>query len=114
MSYNISREREINWMTSTRDCDLFFDEAGDAIVLDQINGMTDLHSQNNYIEYHVADRNRDYLQLHKLAYGASWGQRLIKTQAGNYLIFASSLILPYSYISVVQHYQEEKVDALID
>ena len=82
MSYNISREREINWLTSTRDCDLFFDEAGDAIVLDQINGMTDLHSQNNYIEYHVADRNRDYLQLHKLAYGASWGQRLIKTQAG--------------------------------
>ena len=34
VSYNISREREISWMSSTRDCDLFFDQDGDALILD--------------------------------------------------------------------------------
>ena len=44
VSYNISREREIQWMTSTRDCNLFFDEMGDALVLDTANGMTEINS----------------------------------------------------------------------
>ena len=44
VSYNISREREIQWMTSTRDCNLFYDGNGDALVLDSVNGMTEIHS----------------------------------------------------------------------
>ena len=101
-------------MASTRDCDLFYDASGEAMVLDSENGITCLNSKTPLFEYHVAGRNKDYLDLEKLQYGASWGDRLVQTPTGSYLIFASNLIMPFSYLSVIQHYQEDEVDQAID
>ena len=66
LSYNVELEREIAWMASTRDCDLFYDQRGECMVLDSESGITALNSKAPLFEYHVAGRTKDYLDLQKL------------------------------------------------
>ena len=63
LSYNVETEREISWMASTRDCDLFYDQSGECMVLDSENGITGLNTKFSLFEYHVADRNEGCLDL---------------------------------------------------
>ena len=54
------------------------------------------------------DLNRD-----KLPFGMSWGSRIYAKDRSIYFISAGTLFLPYSLVSVIQHYQSEVRDQAI-
>ena len=55
-------------------------------------------------EFHVTGRNAKRLHLDKLRYDLSWGHRIYEAPKDRYLIGGGELILPYSYLSVIQHF----------
>lgn len=41
----------------------------------------------------------------RLGSGVSWGSRLKPTLQGTFLIFSDELVLPFSYLNILQHFR---------
>ena len=65
-------------------------------------------------EFHVSGKDSSRLHQDIMAYDLSWSHKIYEAPDDHYMIGTGELILPYSYISVIQHYQSEKEDQMIN
>ena len=108
------RKRERYCLESEKGCELVYGDDDTCYILDSRRGLIDLGVRKFHLEYHFTGKNKGALNIDLSAHGCSWGNRLVQTPKGKLMVVAGTLILPHSYMSVIQHYQTEKYDQLID
>ena len=79
------------------------------MVADPLMGLINLQTKEVLHEYHINQSLCNEIQL----YDMKQGTKLVKTKEAKYFILPNRLIMPYSYLSVVQHFQEGAYDKTI-
>jgi len=87
--------------------ELFFDSEQTPYILDY-NGIINLETREILLQYHM---NNQKLSLKLLQAGLRWHSRFSEINedneseiGGRLLLFAKTLVLPYSYLSLIHHY----------
>ena len=70
------------------------------MVADPEIGLINLETKEVLHEYHINDTLSDEMHL----FDMSQGTKLVQTKEAKYFILPKSLIMPYSLLSVIQHY----------
>ena len=76
------------------------------MVTDPEMGLVNLETKEVLHEYHIGESLNAEIKL----YDMQLGTKLVQAKEARYFILPNSLIMPYSYLSVVQHYQAEAYD----
>ena len=76
---------------------MFFNQDNDFIVADPAIGIVNLETKEVFHEYHIAKRQTEGLQSANL----SWGTKLMQMREAKFFILPNSLLMPYSFLSVV-------------
>lgn len=87
-------------MNGTSSAEFFYDSFDDCYVFD-VNGIFKLDSGEMYNEYKLV-KNAQEDRLMRVNPGMTWGQRMVFSGVGAYLLIDNKVVLPYSQISYVQ------------
>ena len=99
IQYVLSTEKEVTWLSASRDTEVFLDGHKNFMAADPEVGIIDLRTKEVMYEYHIeALAERRWRQAEMC-----WGSKLVQSSNSQILIGANSFILPYSLLSVVQH-----------
>ena len=113
MSYNLDKDREVTWLSASRDAKIFFGHSAQGTacyVYDSEFGVINLHSKEIQYEFHTLDKNRNALHLDYVKYGVQWGSRLVQLDDKCLMIFANTMLLPYSYLNLIQRFRSISQD----
>ena len=61
-------------------------------------------------EYHIQKHVGEDLN----SYDLSWGNKMVQTSESKFMILPNRLIMPYSLISFIQHYQADAIDNQVE
>ena len=100
LQYILDTEEEVTWLSGSKDTEVFYNDQYDFMVADPDMGIVNLETKEVLHEYHIAKRQADEMKT----YDMGWGSRLVQSREGKYLILPNCVLMPYSYLSVVQHF----------
>ena len=106
MSYNLDKDREVTWIGANQESQIFYGASGNScFVQDEEFGIIDLHTKEQPLEYHALDKNKDCMEMDKVDFGVQWGHRMARLENKEILIFANNILLPFSYLNIIQRYR---------
>ena len=100
LQYVLDGDQEVTWLSGSKATEVFFNSNGQFMVADPEIGLINLETKEVLHEYHINATLADEMHLVDM----SQGSKLVQTRDAKYFILPNSLIMPYSLLSVIQHY----------
>lgn len=110
LSYNLDLDREVTWLTASEESRLCFSATDECLVFDPNFGLIELHRKRMLLEYHLCERSEGPSDGNSLGSKVSWGNRMVQTSFGTFLVFDDEVLFPFSYLSILQHYRSQVQD----
>ena len=85
---------------------MFYNSNSDFMVADPVMGIVNLETKEVLHEYHIS--KRQVAQINSC--DMSWGTKLVQAREGRYFVLPNCILMPYSFLSVVQQFQSEAYD----
>ena len=76
----------------------------------QVGGIININTKQVHHEYHI-EKNLTTIQSE---IDMAWGHRLYQTREAQYFMLPNKLVMPYSLLSFVQHYQSDAYESHTD
>jgi hypothetical protein len=111
--YNLYLDREVSWHQGTPDTSVLFDNFKSPFCHENDVGIFQTNDKHTNFHFHVYDEKEKLLHKEVQLYGMDWGYRIYKKDKHQLMIGAVTLILPYNYQNIIQHYQPETRDLKI-
>lgn len=110
MQYSLDLEEEVNYTSASQDAEVFFDSNNEYNMADPVAGIVNLQTKEVLHEYHISSYKVEQI----LSFDLSQGSKLVTSNETNYFVVPNQLLMPYSLLSVVQHYQDESQDNCLE
>ena len=110
MTYNLHRNREIAWHQGSENLNCCFNHAGAPYLHERDIGLFQANDKHTCQWFHVSGDKESLLHKELQAYGMEWGHRLYNREGKTFLIGAATIIMPYNYQNIVQHFRNKTED----
>ena len=100
LQYVLDKDQEVTWLTGSKNSEVFFNSKGQFMVADPEIGLINLETKEVLHEYHLNRTLASEMHLYDL----SQGTKLVQSKETKYFLLPNCLLMPYSLLSVVQHY----------
>ena len=106
LQYVLDKSQEVTWLTGSKDIEVFYNSNQDFMAADPEMGVINLQTKEVLHEYHI----QKHLDEDMDTYDLSWGNKMVQTGDSKFMILPNRLIMPYSLLNFIQHYQADSYD----
>lgn len=106
MYYDLENNIEKSSLTVSENSQIFYTSKNQVMVCDPELGIMDICTKEILHEYQIANYNTEDLNL----FDMTQSNKMLQNDFARYFLTPSSLLMPYSLLSVVQHNQPPQID----
>lgn len=108
--YDLENDHELSNLAVSEDAQIFYSEEHKPLVCDPSLGVIDICTKEILHEYGIKRLEKSQFER----YDMSHSNKMISNAFGKYFVTSTSIVMPYSLISVIQHFQPVALDLVVD